>query len=106
MNLPPQLDEGLFDLIGYMLTSARGLLDEPVEYGSFRLVEGVSRLCGLMGESSSRHGELLGRLKSMIDRDKFTMMTDGAAFKGLLDSTVLEFARSMRAAGDAGAPLP
>lgn len=104
-NLPALLDDGLFDLIGYLLTSARGLLDEPVEYGPFRLVEGVSRLCGLMGNSSSRHQELLGRLKLIIDRDKFTMMTDAEAFKGLLDNAVLEFTRSMKAGGDAGAQL-
>ncbi len=97
MDLSPPLDEGLFDLIGYMLTSARGLLDEPVEYGPFRLIEGVSRLCALMSESSSRHKELLGRLKLVIDRDKFTMMTDFEAFTKLLDNAVLEFTRSMKA---------
>ena len=66
----------------------------------FRLVEGVSRLCGLMSDSSSRHQELLGRLKTIIDRDKFTMMTDAEAFKRLLDNAVLEFTRSMKAGGD------
>jgi hypothetical protein len=99
-NLPRLLDDGLFDLIGYLLTSARGLLDEPAEYGPFRLVEGVSRLCGLMSDSSSRHQELLGRLKLIIDRDKFTMMTDAEVFKGLLDNAVLEFTRSMKTGGD------
>ncbi len=95
-NLPRLLDDGLFDLIGYLLTSARGLLDEPVEYGPFRLVEGVSRLCGLMSDSSSRHRELLGRLKLAIDTDKFAMMTDAEVFKRLLDNAVLEFTRSMK----------
>ena len=99
-SLPRPLDDGLFDLIGYLLTSARGLLDEPSEYGPFRLLEGVSRLCGLMSDSSSRHQELLGRLKLIIDRDKFTMMTDAEVFKGLLDNAVLEFTRSMKAGGD------
>ncbi len=95
-DLPRPLDDGLFDLIGYMLTSARGLLDEPAEYGPFRLAEGVSRLCGLMSDSSSRHHELLERLRLIIDRDKFTMMTDVEAFKRLLDSAVLEFARGLK----------
>ncbi len=102
-NLPQPLDEGLFDLIGYLLTSARGLLDEPAEYGPFRLVEGVSRLCGLMSESSSRHLEVLGRLKLIIDRDKFAVMTDAGAFRELLDRAVLEFTRGMKE-GDARAP--
>jgi hypothetical protein len=98
------LDDGLFDLIGYLLASARGLLDEPPEYGPFRLIEGVSRLCGLMS-ASSRRQELLGRLKLIIDRDKFTLMTDAKAFKGLLDDAVLEFTRGMKAEGNAHAQL-
>jgi hypothetical protein len=98
-DLPRPLDDGLFDLIGYLLTSARGLLDEPPEYGPFRLIEGVSRLCGLMS-TSSRRRELLGRLKLVIDGDKLTVMTDAKAFKGLLDNAVLEFTRGMKAEGE------
>ena len=104
-NLPRLLDDGLFDLIGYLLTSARGLLDEPVEYGPFRLVEGVSRLCGLMRGSSSRHWEFLGRLKLAIDTNKLTMMTDAEVFKGMLDDAVLEFTRSMKRGGDSDPSL-
>ena len=31
----------LFELIGYMLSSARGLIDEPQLYGPLRLIDGV-----------------------------------------------------------------
>ncbi len=40
----------LFELIGYMLSSARGLVDEQNMYGPFRHVEGVSRLCSILSE--------------------------------------------------------
>ena len=93
-------------MMGFSISSAiclpprAGFWTSRAEYGPFRLLEGVSRLCGLMSDSSSRHQELLGRLKLIIDRDKFTMMTDAEVFKGLLDNAVLEFTRSMKAGGD------
>jgi hypothetical protein len=40
-----QLNREFMELIGYLITSARGLIDEPKSYGPFRLIEGVSRLC-------------------------------------------------------------
>ena len=104
-DLPPRLDDGLFDLIGYLLTAARGLLDEPADYGPFRLVEGASRLCGLMADADSRHRDFLNRLKGIIDTDKFTVMTDRDAFLKLLDRVVMEYTRGMKAALDEP-PLP
>jgi len=47
----PPLHQGLFRLLGYMLASARGLVDEPQLYGPFRLLDGASRLCGLLAAS-------------------------------------------------------
>jgi hypothetical protein len=90
------LPRGLFDLIGYMLTSARGLLDEPAEYGPLRLVEGVSRLCQLMMENYSAYRELLGRLKEEIDGGKFLVTSDMEAFRRMVDRAVGEYTRLLK----------
>lgn len=37
-------DEALFEHALYLVASARDCLDEPLVYGPFRMVEGVSRL--------------------------------------------------------------
>ena len=37
-------------LLCYMGSSARGLLDEPISYGPFRLIDGISRLIGILEE--------------------------------------------------------
>lgn len=92
------LDDGLFDLIGYLLTSARGLFDEPVEYGPFRLVEAVSRLCGLMDEGGSRQREFLSRMRLTLDEGKLSLMTDPQAFARLLDQAVIEYTRRLKQA--------
>jgi hypothetical protein len=86
---------GLFDLVGYMLTSARGLIDEPQLYGPFRLIDGVSRLCGLLVENT-KHGDFFANLKEKIDEGKFLVMTDRDAFVKLLDDAVLDYAKKMK----------
>jgi hypothetical protein len=95
-GLPGDLDHGLFDLVGYLLTSARGLLDEPAGYGPFRLLEGASRLCGLLTEAASSRGEFLERLKLIIDDGKLSLMSDPVAFKDLLDQAVREFVAALK----------
>jgi len=87
------LQAGLFDLIGYMLTSARGLVDEPRLYGPFRLVDGVSRLCTLLEQEASPHRDFFAGLREKIDEGKFSVMTDEKAFIALLDDAVLEYTK-------------
>ncbi len=98
-DLQRELDDGLFDFMGYLLTSARGLLDEPASYGPFRLLEGASRLCGLMSAGASRRSAFLDHLKLIIDDGKLALMSDPEAFKGLLDQTVQEYVRAMKGDG-------
>ena len=85
------LQAGLFDLIGYMLTSARGLMDEPRTYGPFRLIDGVSRLCALLEQEDTPYGEFFTVLRKKIEGGKLSVMTDEKAFVGLLDDLVLEY---------------
>lgn len=85
-----QFEDEMLDLLAYMLTSARGLIDEPAVYGPFRLLEGVSRVCGILIETDHRKAEALRGLKSKIDERKFLLMTDEPAFIELLDEAVLD----------------
>jgi len=87
------LREGLFDLIGYMLTSARGLIDEPRLYGPFRLVDGVSRLCALLEQDEISNKDFFTGLRKKIDGGKFSVMTDEKGFISLLDELVLEYTK-------------
>ncbi len=84
-----ETEKGMLELIAYMLTSARGLFDEPATYGPFRLLEGVSRLCELLTADNHPQTEELNLLKENIDTKKFTLMTDVNAFKALTDESVL-----------------
>ena len=46
----PGLQRDLFLLIGYLLSSAHGLYQEPAGYGPFRLIDAARRLLALMAE--------------------------------------------------------
>lgn len=83
-------DESVIDLLAYMLTSARGLMKEPAVYGPFRLIEGASRLCGLLAESGHGDKDFLTDLKEKIDGKKFSLMTDLPEFVGLMDEVILD----------------
>lgn len=87
---------GLFELTGYMLTSARGLIEEPQMYGPFRLLDGVSRLCGILEKEDSGYGDFFSELKEKIDEKKYTLMTDEDAFTRMMDDAVLSFTRKMK----------
>ncbi len=95
MNSNDVLFKKLFEIIGYMLSSARGLVDEPQMYGPFRLVEGVSRLCGILAEEDTGYSDFFLKLKTRIDGKKYSLMSDENTFIELMDDLVLDFTRKM-----------
>jgi hypothetical protein len=86
----------LMDLMGFMITSARGLLDEPQLYGPFRLIDGASKLCAIMENKVKVDNDFLERLRSKIDEGKFSVMTDVDTFKSMLDEVVLDFTKKLK----------
>jgi hypothetical protein len=91
-----EIFRGLFELIGYMLTSARGLVNEPPIYGPFRLVDGVSRLCTLLENETSQYKDFFSMIKKKIDEKKFTVITDEATFIGMIDEVVLDYTKRLK----------
>jgi hypothetical protein len=92
------LHNGLFELIGYMLTSARGLVQEPPLYGPLRLLDGVSRLCALLEDRPGDDG-FYTRLKRMIDEKKYSVLTEEDAFVAMMDEAVLLYTKELKARG-------
>ena len=80
----------LLELLAYMLTSARGLMDEPASYGPFRLIDGASRLCKTLADNGYEHSDFLKNLQHKIDERKFSVMNDADDFKALADEAVHE----------------
>jgi hypothetical protein len=82
-----KLEERVFELVGYMVTSGRNLLNETPLYGPFRLVDAASRLISMLEEE----GVVSDRLQAMrteINAGKYSVMSDVEEFESFLDSLV------------------
>ena len=88
------LKNELFYLAAYMVTSARGLYDEPADYGIFRLVDTAGRLLAIM-EAQGLHDSFTNRLKEGLDEVRTGGMDEEAKRKRL-DEMILEIAREMQ----------
>jgi hypothetical protein len=64
-----ELKNELFNLVAYMVTSSRGLYDEPADYGIFRILDSAGRLLAVM-ESRGLMDPFLEELKTIIDAER------------------------------------
>jgi len=80
-----QPENPLFAVALYLVASARDCLDEPLIYGPFRIVEGVSRLVDAATEIPGLpRDDFLIDLKRSIDENKYAIMADRGAFTSWL----------------------
>jgi hypothetical protein len=94
MNNQSELKEELFQLVAYMITSARGLYDEPADYGIFRLLDSSGRLLAIM-ESQGLTDPFLLDLKKLVDEEREGNM-DYDGQRDRLDKVVMDIAREMQ----------
>lgn len=83
------LEKGIFDLVCYMIVSARNLDRETRMYGPFRLVDAASRLIEIL-EKSGICDEFLSHVRSMIEANKYKVMRDRDGFVAFLDDLALK----------------
>ena len=80
-------DDRLFEHVLYLVASARDCLDEPLIYGPFRMIEGVSRLIEAFPDDS-----FLDEAKERVDSEKYEVMGDRDRFAAWLDELLKQFA--------------
>jgi hypothetical protein len=91
--------DDLFLLLGYLLTSARGLADEPKGYGPFRLLDAAGRLLEIM-EEHEMGDDFTKRALEQIDKVRFGPDDDERLLE-LADQLSQEFAEYLKAKGSA-----
>jgi len=82
-----RLEQAVFELVGYMVTSGRNLIDETPLYGPFRLVDAASRLI-LILEKEGVVSDRLRTIQERIDSGKYCVMDEKEEFTSFLDSLV------------------
>lgn len=82
-------EKGLLEIVTYLISSARGCIDEPKIYGSFRLLDTTTRLYELLDKEKIENNKISGIMEK-IDNNKYNYMTDEEGFKLFLDDLIEE----------------
>lgn len=84
-------EEVIIKLFAYMVTSARGCIDEPKIYGPFRLIDSMSKLYSMLKENNLIKGEEIAKIIEKIEGKKYSCMTDEKEFVKMLDDIIDDF---------------
>ncbi len=90
-------EDEVFELLAFLVSSARLCVDEPKLYGTFRLVDAASRLLGFVLQSDQvQDKRSVQQLKDEIDEKKFLMTTDQEGYVKFLDDLTRKVARELK----------
>ncbi len=93
-----QLKGDFFNLLAFLVTSARNCVEEPKLYGPFRLIDGASRLIEIL-EQADIADEFLVEIRKKIDDNKYSVMGDKDEFIKFLDNLILDFVDKLKSTG-------
>jgi len=101
---PGSPEQHVFELALFLVTAARGCVDEPLMYGPLRLLDAASRLAHLYATTSLlRRDEFLIEAKRKIEQNIDKVMVSDDQFIKFMDGIVSEFAdETMRRYGSKG----
>jgi hypothetical protein len=95
MTADVALRQDLFLLLGFLLSSARGLYDEPASYGPLRLTDAARRLLTTMVDQGMLD-PYLERLQAALE-EACAGVADDDGLRRLLDRMLGEYAAELRA---------
>ena len=84
-------EKEIIKLFAYMITSARGCVDEPKIYGPFRLIDSISKLYSILKENTLIGNEEVAKIIGKIEEKKYSCMTDEKEFVTMLDDVIDDF---------------
>ncbi|MBC7094450.1 DUF6092 family protein [Thermococcus sp.] len=97
-NTESILKDDHFKLLAFLITSARGCVDEPPLYGPLRLVDAATRLIKVMKKEGKATPEIL-ELQKLIEEKKDLVMYDEEEFINFLDELSKKLAEIIKKSG-------
>lgn len=91
-----KLNQEIFDYTLFLLTAARGVVDEPHIYGSLRLVDAARRIIEIYFNTSKTEDEFLKQLKKMIDEREYIVMESEEKFTQFIDELIVKSVDEMK----------
>jgi len=83
-----ELEREFFELVCYMVTSARNLIPENKLYGPFRLIDAVSRLIDIIQKLGLKSARLQA-IQRQIEEGKYKVMETEEEFTAFLENLVM-----------------
>ncbi|MGC8718321.1 MAG: DUF6092 family protein, partial [bacterium] len=78
-SLEDLLKSDQFKLLSFLITSARGCVDEPALYGPLRLVDAAARLIRIWEKEDEVPAEIV-RLRVLIEEKEYSVMYNEEEF--------------------------
>lgn len=86
-------EDEVFEVIAFLVTAARLLPEEPVDYGPARLLTAAQRLCAFAAPRSGVSSAFLGRLAEGIVPRLSSRHSDRDGFRAFLEESCRAIAR-------------
>lgn len=87
----------LFEYSTFLVTAARGTLDEPHTYGALRLLDGISRLTEIYSTVPDiKSDEFILQVRAEIQKNLDQAMTSEERLREFLDGLVVKFTDEMK----------
>jgi hypothetical protein len=90
-----EFEQEFFELICFMVTSARNLIQENRLYGPLRLVDAVSRLVSIL-EKLDLKSPRLATIQERIEEGEDTVMESEERFTAFLENLVMDLVPLMQ----------
>jgi hypothetical protein len=91
------VEEDLYELLSFLVSSAHLCVNEPRLYGTFRLVDAACRLVGFALESGQlEDGQFLRDFKEDADKRKFLLFSDEENYIQFLEDATRKIAKEMK----------
>ena len=80
----------LLDLLAFIISSAKGCINEPKMYGPFRLVDSISRIIEMLKKNGIPIDDDINKIVEKINNEKYSLMEDERQFISMLEKVSLE----------------
>ncbi|HEW63528.1 DUF6092 family protein [Fervidicoccus fontis] len=94
-SLEDLLKSDQFKLLSFLITSARGCVDEPALYGPLRLVDAAARLIRIWEKEDEVPAEIV-RLRVLIEEKEYSVMYNEEEFISFLNELSKEIAKLIK----------
>jgi hypothetical protein len=92
------LEDEHFQLLAFLLTSARGCIDEPPIYGPLRLIDAADKLISMLMEKYRGESKEFQEIRKKIEKARNLVLTNEEEFTRTLDELVRSLSKIIKKA--------